>query len=363
MSVSGFDRIRDELDFGYFLDSEGIDYKETQGSSGEQFHIRECPSPSCGDTRWRTYMGMDSGLGNCFKCGAKFTKISFIKDHHGLDNWGQALRKCEEILHDQGWRPTRKAVVVEPVSGTVQLPISLPIPFDDGSNLAYLENRGITRELAQYFNLRYCQFGGWVFKDPEGKRQMQRFDERIIIPIFDLDRELRTFQGRDITGASDRKYLFPVQLPGTGRYIFNGQNVVACEHVVMGEGVFDVFSIKAALDMDAGLRSVVPVGSFGKHLSHGHKTGDDQITRLVTLKQQGLKRVTIMWDGEVSALDAALSAAQLIKSVGLNAYVAFLPKGKDPNEIPPQEVLKAFYEAKEWSVTLSVKCRLRNPYV
>lgn len=355
-----FQRIQSELDFGYFLDSEGLDYKEVQGSSGEQFHIKCCPS--CGDSRWRTYMGVESGLGNCFKCGEKFTKITFVKEHFGLDNWGETFRRCEEVLHDQGWRPVRKAVVVEPDAFEVRLPISEPIPFADGSNFAYLEERGVTKELAAYFNLRFCKFGGWVFKSPEGKQQLQNFSGRIIIPIFDLDRELKTFQGRDVTGTSDRKYLFPVQLPGTGRYLYNGQNVVACEHVVLGEGAFDVIAIKAALDLDPATRNVVAIGSFGKHLSHGHKTNDDQLSRLSALKTQGLKRVTIMWDGEPAALTAALDASKLIRSVGLTPYVALLPAGKDPNEVPASEVVKAFYGAKEWNLSTDVKWRLRNPY-
>jgi len=355
-----FQRIQSELDFGYFLDSEGLDYKEVQGSSGEQFHIKCCPT--CGDSRWRTYMGVESGLGNCFKCGEKYTKITFLKAHFGYDNWGETFRKCEEVLHDQGWRPVRKSVVVEPNISEIRLPISDPIPFANGANFPYLEERGVTKELAAYFHLRFCKFGGWVFKSSEGKQQLQNFSDRIIIPIFDLDRELKTFQGRDVSGNSDRKYLFPVQLPGTGRYLYNGQNVVACEHVVMGEGAFDVIAIKAALDLDPATRNVVAIGSFGKHLSHGHKTNDDQLSRLSTLKAQGLKRVTIMWDGEPAALTAALDAAKLIRSVGLMPLIALLPSGKDPNEVPAEEVIKAFYAAKEWNLSTDVKWRLRNPY-
>jgi DNA primase len=184
----------------------------------------------------------------------------------------------------------------------------------------------------------------------------------VIIPVYDLDGDLKTFQGRDVTGKSDRKYLFPKALPGTGRYLLNGQNVIATDHVAMGEGIFDVAAMKIAFDEASDLRSIVPVGSFGKHLSYGDMKGDDQLGRFTALKARGLKFVTIMWDGEEAALIAALSAAKLLTGVGLTARIALLPAGKDPNEIPAADVRKAFYEAQTWTPALDIKWRLRNPY-
>jgi hypothetical protein len=101
--------------------------------------------------------------------------------------------------------------------------------------------------------------------------------------------------GRDITGASERKYLFPTGLPGTGRYLLNGQNAVTSKRVCMGEGGFDVFAMKAAFDEEVELRGVTCVGSFGKHLSYGDMAGDDQLGRLLKLRAHGLEDLTILW--------------------------------------------------------------------
>ena len=363
MSKLTFAQIQEELDFEFLLDRESISYRETRGSSGIQFNIKTCPNPACRDERWRTYFGVDNGRGNCFVCGCSFNKPQFVNYHfdHG-GNWGATFRECEEIMRDQGYKPKRKAMV-QVVHGDVVLPVSEALPLPDGSNLAYLEQRGFDAEIAKYFELRWCQFGWWKFKDAEGNTQTQNFSDRIIIPVFDLDGSLKTFQGRDLSGASAKKYLFPMELPGTGRYLLNGHNVVATDHVVMGEGAFDVAAIKVAFDVDPELRHVVPIGSFGKHLSYGSKDGDDQLGRFLQLKARGVTTVTIMWDGEVNALLAALDAAKILTGIGLKVRIALLPFDKDPNEVTGDVVRKAFYAAELWTPKLDIRWRLKNPYL
>lgn len=347
-----------EIDFEFFLDRESIPFKETRGVSGEQLQIKNCPD--CGDDRWRTYMGVDSGQGNCFVCGRGFTNLSFIHTYLGADDWKVTIPFIKELMHEQGWRPKRKSVVAT-FDNEVKLPNSHDLPLEDGSNLAYLTNRGFTNEVCEYLHLKWCEFGWWIFKDESGEGQ-QNFANRVIIPVYDLDGSLQTFQGRDLTGNSDRKYLFPKGLPGTGRFLLNAQNVIATDEVVMNEGAFDVAATKIALDQDPDLRRVVPIGSFGKHLSYGSMDGNDQLGRLNQLKARGVRVVTIMWDGEQNALTSALGACKLLRGVGFQARIALLPKGKDPNEVLPEVVRQAYYEAVTWTPGLDIKWRLRNPY-
>jgi DNA primase len=354
-----FEEITQNLDLEFFFDRESLAYKMGRGSSGMQINARDCPE--CGDNRYRVYLNADSGLGNCFSCNAHYNKSRFVHAHLGTGKWADTLRFCKEILSDQGWRPKRlSGVAVDP--GQVILPYSQELPTEDGENLEYLENRGITGDYARYFNLRYCQFGFWQFVDEQGNKAMQKFDDRVIIPVYDLDGSLKTFQGRDLTGNKTRKYLFPKELPGTGRYLYNGQNVVMTDEIAMGEGAFDVAAIKIAFDEDVQLRRIVPVGSFGKHLSYGSLDGDDQIGRLTQLRRQGIKRLTIMWDGETKALIAALDAAKRVTAIGIQTRIALLPPDKDPNEVPGEVVRQAYYAATVWTPAVDVKWRLRNPY-
>jgi DNA primase len=363
MARLSFEQIQEELDMEFLLDRESVSYRETRGSSGIQLNIKTCPNPACRDERWRTYFGVDNGQGNCFVCNTSFNKLQYVNYQfdHGADNWRATFAACEEIMRDQGYKPKRKAMV-QVVHGEVTLPVSDALPLPDGSNLAYLEQRGFDAEIAKYFELRWCQFGWWKFKDAEGVTQTQNFGNRIIIPVFDLDGSLKTFQGRDLTGTSPKKYLFPMELPGTGRYLLNGHNVVACDHVVMGEGAFDVAAIKVAFDADPELRNVVPVGSFGKHLSFGSSDGDDQLGRFIQLKARGVTTVTIMWDGEVQALLSALDAAKILTGIGFKVRIALLPFDKDPNEVTGDVVRKAFYAAALWTPSLDIRWRLKNPY-
>lgn len=349
-----------ELDLEFFFSRESLPYKTSRGSSGYQINTKHCPF--CGDNRWRTYMNAETGAGNCFVCNASFNATKFIHAYLGA-SWVETFNFIAALLKEQGWRPKRTmSAVVEDESKTVKLPGSIELPTPDGQNLAYLEQRGIGAEIVKYFHLRWCQFGWFDAKDDEGKPWRQFFNDTVIIPVYDLDGKLMTFQGRDLTGKRASKYLFPMGLPGTGRYLFNGHNVQATSEIAMGEGAFDVAAMKAAFDSDTRTRHVVSVGSFGKHLSYGSEDGNDQLGRFLQLKRRGVKSVVIMWDGEEKALVAALNVGKLLTGIGLVARIALLPAGKDPNEVLPEVVVAAYLEAKTWTPALDVKLRLRNPY-
>ena len=351
--------LSDELDLENWFDRESLPYKMSRGASGMQINAKECPS--CGDTRYRVYLNAESGLGNCFVCNEPFSKLSFINKAHGEEPWRDTYAHVKEVLAEQGWRPRRKTTAAVE-HGDVKLPLSFALPTAEGQNLVYLEQRGFHGELCGYFHLRFCNEGWWNFVRDDGKPGGQKFDMRVIIPVFDLDGTLRTFQGRDITGTAERKYLFPLGLPGTGRYLLNGQNAIGVKRIVIGEGIFDVMAIKAAFDDEVTLRGVVPCGSFGKHLSYGSTDGDDQLGRLIKLRNQGLEEVTMMWDGEPKALVAALDACKIMRGIGLKCRIARLPFEKDPNEVDAGTIREAFQTAVPYDGALDLRWRLQNPY-
>lgn len=350
--------INSKLDMEFLLGRESIPYRLSRGRSGMQLQLRTCPH--CGDSRSRIYINAETGIGNCFVCNFTYNKVIFVKEYLNA-SWRETFRFCEEILREQGWRPRKRVEAAVEEDGPVTLPVSVELPLPEG-NIVYLHERGIDGATAKYFHLRLCEFGWWMVKNQDGSTYPQSFENRIIIPVYDLDGSLKTFQGRDITGKAERKYLFPVGLPGTGRYLLNGHNFVLSDEVVMGEGFFDVAAIKIAFDQDPDLRRIVPVGSFGKHLSYGDINGDDQLGRFLQLRGRGLKKVTIMWDGEEKALVAALDAAKRLNRIGLFVRIALLPPGKDPNEVAAETVRDAYYKAQTWTPSLDVKWRLQNPY-
>lgn len=334
------------IDLETFLDYEGVDYKRTFGSSGTQLNIKTCPR--CGGSEWKVYMNAESGLGNCFhgSCVGEpgYNVYSFATHLWNLPG-KDTVERLKAYAKEQGWVAKRTtSFAFNDTKVDFNLPDNVLLPYKD-TIPKYLECRGITHEIVKFFGLRYCSKGVYLYTDENGKSRWQSYDKRIIIPVFDLEGDLVTFQGRDITGKSGSKYLFPPGLPGTARYLYNGHNAIGAEEIVIGEGAFDVFSIKMALDEQMSLRRIVAVGSFGKKLSSGSSTGDDQLGALVQLKRHGLKRVVMMWDGEASALRAAIDAAKLIKSVGLEVKIAVLPEDKDPNEVTAGEIRAAYFQA------------------
>lgn len=359
MSSHGNEELQDALeaiDMEQWLDREGVKYRVTRGARGTQLNVKDCPV--CGGGNWKVYLNADSGLGNCFSgdCETKFNKWKFIKASLGAATTKQVVEHCKAVANEMGWQPVVKKSAPVQMKSELRLPESYELPIS-GRNLKYLDNRNINGDVAGYFHLRFCHTGGFQYVDEEGKRHRQDYSHRIIIPIFDLDGKLVSFQGRDTTGTADRKYLFPPGFASTGTYLFNGHNAVGAQRIVIGEGAFDVMAIKIALDGEAALRDVVPVGSFGKHLSVG--SDESQMGMLMRLKERGLREVTFMWDGEKQATRDAVRAALEVRKMGLMARIAFLPKDKDPNEVAPSVVRQAFWKAEALTPLSAAKIKLK----
>lgn len=342
------------LDIEDYLDSAGIEYRPTHGRSGPQLNLKECPA--CGADKWKVFINAESGLGNCFSgsCEKHFNKFSLIQAVTNLDGRG-TVDHIKVHMAQMGYRPPRTRVATtRTTEAALKMPHSYPIPIE-GKNLTYLENRGIGIDIARYFELSYCHRGLFPYL-LNGQQKYMDFSNRVMIPVFDLDGKMVSFQGRDITGTAERKYLFPPGFASTGEILFNGQNVVRTERVVMGEGVFDVASIKIAMDGDFGLRDVVPIGSFGKHLSYGRESS--QLMKLMELQKRGVREVTFMWDGELRAIDDAIKAGEMVRGIGMGVRIAVLPQDKDPNEVPPSVVRQAFYEALPLTATNAIRLRM-----
>lgn len=343
-----------QIDIEDWLDRQGVRYRVTRGARGVQLNVQECPC--CGNSGYKVYLNRDTGLGNCFSgdCEKKFNKWSFISATLGLSN-REVIDHIKAVARERGWQPPRTKSMAVNYKSELILPESVALPIN-GRNLKYLDNRGITPQMARYFNLRFSKSGVFQYLDPEsGRKRVQDYAMRIIIPVFDLEGDLVSFQGRDITGTAEKKYLFPPGFSSTGSHLYNGHNAAGAQQVVIGEGAFDVIATKIALDGEPSLRNVIPLGSFGKHLSHGDE--ESQVAKLLKLKEGGLEIVTFMWDGEDRAIDAAIDAGLNLRRYGLKSRIAILPKDKDPNEVPPSTVRNAYWKAER--IDANVAARLR----
>lgn len=349
------DELLGQVDMESYLDSEGIEYKRTHGSRGTQLNLQTCPK--CGTSKWKVFLNAETGLGNCFSgsCEAKFNKYSFVMAH--IDGGHkETIEHLKMVALASGWKPKRKYVVPTKDFSKLQLPASWELPYM-GRTLKYLADRGIDERTQRYFGLRFCDKGYFKYEF-EGQEKFMPFSKRILIPVFDLDGQMVSFQGRDITGTAEKKYLFPPGFAATGEQLFNGHNALGRERVVMGEGAFDVMAIKIAFWDDPVLRLVEPIGSFGKHLSFGSESS--QLGKFAKLRAEGLKEVTFMWDAEPAALSAALDASKHLAGLGLTVRIAVLPKGKDPNEVPAETVRQCYLKALPLTQSNILKLRLKT---
>lgn len=325
-----------ELDTEFLLQELGFEYQYSSSAKGLQLNVEECPS--CGNTRSKVYINAETGLGNCFVCEEKFNKFSLTKAATGLTN-KETVNLIKTMAAQQGWRPKEKKSKTEVIEN-FDLPDSFALPTQEGQNLNYLLERGITNDTTKYFNLRYCDSAKWNGQD---------FSNRIIIPVYDLDSNLVSFQGRDITGNAERKYLFPAKLASTGRFLYNGHNALYAKEIAIGEGAFDVMAMHQAFKTDFDTSFCVAVGSFGKSLTFNNPDGD-QGSELARIAANGLLRtVTFMWDSESSATDMAYKLAPFVKSISsdITVKIAMLPEGCDPNEVEPSVVVEAYKNAKK----------------
>jgi DNA primase len=351
----------DSLDMATYLDREGVRYRPTSGSRGPQLNVKDCPI--CGHSGWKVYLNAESGLGNCFAGDHPaeqriYTKWTFIKAHLGVAGNGEVIEHIKNYAREQGWRPKRvlPAAVEKPADW--QLPASYELPMN-GKNLPYLERRGITADYVRYFKLRYAPKGSHYRYRVGAEWHFQDHGQRVIIPVFDLDGKLCTFQGRDVTGTQEPKYQFPPQLDASGAHLFNGYNVIpGTRQVVVGEGAFDVAAVKIAFDQDPTLSAVVPIGTFGKHLSHGGT--NDQLTKFLELRRRGVEEVTFMWDGEVQATDDAITAGNLLRAYGFVVRVGMLPPDKDPNEVTGDVVRSTYANATPLDMVSATRLRMQR---
>lgn len=332
----------DNLDMEFVLDSEGVDYRTAWGRSGRQLNVKSCPF--CGNNKYKVYINADTGLGNCFagSCHqSTFNKWQYLKELYDLSPT-DLNGKINVMAIQQGWRPKASEEKFDP--GPLDLPPCTPV-IDLPAMPRYLQGRGIDARIAAHFDLRYAD-GGSVFKvvNPDGQWMKQDYSNRIIIPIYNLQGDLVSFQGRDATGESEKRYLFPPMYSSTGSQLYNIQNWRDnMQAVVITEGPFDAIGVHRAL-LKYSAHNILATASFGMSFSES-KMQDDQINRLLELKARGLKTVYFMWDNEPAALKAALEACKKVLRYGMIAMLAVLPKSKDPGDAPPEEIMQALWSA------------------
>lgn len=299
-----------------------IDYIEARHdvhavSGGRQLKLSG-PCPFCGEDRrdLRLYVNPETELGDCKHCGTVFGPIKFIMASEGC-----TAKEAEAIAEGNGDGFAREKQG-RPAEPAIPFPTVKSIAETEAAK-AYLEGRRIGPELVEHFDLSYCIAN----IEAEGKTLYTK--GRIIIPIHDFTGKLKSWQGRDITGKSSMRYLFPPSFKGA-EFLYNAHNIkYNPDYLIVVEGVFDAFGW-----FRAGFKNVV--ATFGKKISKA---------QIDIIRSINPKAVFIAWDS-----DAMDKKYQFMEQYGYLWTIKMVDLGgKDADETEKDDLIAALVNSRFYS--------------
>jgi hypothetical protein len=301
------------VDWKALLDSLGVpNWDAGKNVSPGHINIR---CPFCDDHSNHGGFDIEKGHYSCWRCegGHPVRALSLAA--------GIPQKTAEELIqrYTTGSSPTRSRVHASAKE------ITLPGGAMQEPHRKYLEGRGFDPdELAFYHGLLgtgiSCMWEGIDFK------------YRIIIPVYDLDGRLCTFQGRDYTGRQEIRYkCCPVEkaVVHHKHLLYGAEMCRARDHIVVCEGVFDQWRLGPG-----------SVATFGTSLTR------EQVSLLSMWP-----RVTMLFDPEEEAQERARKVARDLSACGCQVEVCAADFGlgkdgklRDPGDLTRQEAQEVMRE-------------------
>ena len=178
----------------------------------------------------------------------------------------------------------------------------------------------------KHYPVELVEKAGLILPRKDGASYYDRFRDRLIIPIHDLQGRVIGFGGRSL-GDEQPKYLNSpeTELFDKGKVLFGldkaRQTIAKQDQAVVVEGYFDVIALHAA-----GISNAV--GSMGTALSL------HQVRQLLRYTES--KRIVLNFDADRAGNQAAERAIGEVETLAYQGAVQLrvlnLPQGKDPDE-------------------------------
>jgi DNA primase len=226
----------------------------------------------------------------------------------------------------------------------------------------YLRKRGVSLEIVNKFGLGYAP-GGWdalvrfltekkaplkmaeeiglIIKKKSKDGYYDRFRERIIFPIRDVDGRVIGFGGRTLTNEKPKYINSPESEIYRKRSVLYGldmarDSIRKIGQVIVVEGYMDFLSLYSA-----GIKNVV--ATLGTALTRDH----------VVLLKRYTDKVVVVFDGDEAGKKASLrSLLEAFLEEGLLPFMVLLPGGNDPDSFISKglqnEFLKLVMDANTW---------------
>ena len=308
------------------------------------FHGEKTPSLSVSDSKQ---------IFKCFGCGVAGDATKFVMEHEGM-GFIEALKYLankygievveEEKSDEQIASETKKDSLYIVLNYAKNYYKQQLLETDEGihTGLSYFEKRGFSKEtiekfdlgysskewsafttdaLSKGYNLSYLEETGLTIVKEEGKKQYDRFRDRVLFPIHNLSGKVIGFGGRILTDDKNQpKY---VNSPETEVYhksnilygIYQAKSTIRKEeNCFLVEGYTDVVSLH-----QGGVENVVA------------SSGTSLTTEQIRLIKRYSENLTLLFDGDVAGQKAALRGLDMVLEEGMNAKVVVFPEGEDPD--------------------------------
>lgn len=305
----------------------------------------------------------------CFGCGAAGDSIKFVMDVDGI-GYGEALRylankynieiKEEQVTDEESLRQNVRESLYIVLNFAKNFYQNQLQNTEEGQaiGLSYFKERGFSGETRSKFELGYSpetwdaftkealekgytaeileKAGLLIHKEGSSTAGYDRFRGRVIFPIHNVAGKVIAFGARilksDKAGkANQPKYL---NSPETEVYhksdslygIFQAKNAIRQQELCyLVEGYTDVISLH-----QAGVENVVA------------SSGTSLTAEQIRLIGRFTPNVTILYDGDMAGIKAALRGLDLVLEEGLNVSIVLFPDGEDPDSYVRRVGAQAF---------------------
>ncbi len=186
----------------------------------------------------------DPFLYNCFACGAKGNAHTLVKALTGQSLY-QFLNIKSEDKTDMSFstalklyenKKTTKKKVDDYVP-TFKIVAEQYLPFEDKDCKAYCLKRNLLESDIKKYEMFYIK---------KGYIGITAFHKRLVIPIYDKNKKVVAYEGRDITGEAEKKCIYPFRSK-VGNTIFQNHLLDRTKPIVFVEGVLDSIVAQRAI--------------------------------------------------------------------------------------------------------------------
>jgi DNA primase len=302
----------------------------------------------------------DKQFYHCFGCGVGGDIFEFLMRKEGL-SFMEALKDLAQrasiaLPEDGDGQPSesdrlRRQLFQVMAWAAERFTFALKLDKAGKPGQAYLKERGVSPEVAERFGLGFAPTGwqnmiragqrdhfseelleqaGLVVRKESGQGAYDRFRERVMFPIQDVQGRIMAFGGRLIK-PGEPKYLNSPETQlfhkGEGLYALHLARE-SCQkqgRLILVEGYMDVIACHTAGVLET-------VASLGTALTASQ----------VQLIKRYVPQVLLMYDMDEAGIKAALRAFEILNQQELSVKALSLDGAKDPDEFIRKRGAKAF---------------------